>query len=83
MLTVRKIDDKDLEMLREISIKTFTETFADVNSEEDMQQYISESLNEERLFSELKNTALLVWFRLLSVFRCVLQNRVLHYNWIF
>lgn len=55
MLTVRKIDDKDLEILREISIKTFTETFADVNSEEDMQQYISESLNEEKLLSEIQN----------------------------
>ncbi|WP_297986368.1 GNAT family N-acetyltransferase [uncultured Chryseobacterium sp.] len=55
MLTVRKIDERDLESLRNISIQTFNETFFELNSEQDMQQYISESLNEERLLFELQN----------------------------
>ncbi|HCN12309.1 MAG TPA: GNAT family N-acetyltransferase [Chryseobacterium sp.] len=54
-MDIRKLKISDLEKLHEISIQTFTETFSEANSEEDMQQYISESLNEERLLSELQN----------------------------
>ncbi len=43
----------DVDLLRTISIQTFTETFADSNSESDMQKYISENLSVEKLSSEL------------------------------
>lgn len=52
---IRKISVTDLYLLQAISRQTFTETFADVNTEEDMTQYLSESFNAERLTSELVN----------------------------
>ena len=52
---VRKITSVDLTDLVKISRQTFTETFEEVNSEEDMQKYLSENLSEEQLQSELDN----------------------------
>lgn len=54
-MKVRKIDKADLEALRKISIETFKETFADANSESNMQNYVSENLNDEKLRLELEN----------------------------
>lgn len=55
IVLVSQAQKKDLEKLREISIQTFAETFAESNSEEDMQKYFAENLNEEKLKSELEN----------------------------
>lgn len=52
---VRKITSVDSTDLVKISRQTFTETFEEVNSEEDMQKYLSENLSEEQLQSELDN----------------------------
>ncbi len=46
---------QDLDALREIVIKTFTESFATLNSEEDFGQYLQQSFSQERLTSELTN----------------------------
>lgn len=54
-IKVRKITSVDLTDLVKISRQTFTETFEEVNSEEDMQKYLSENLSEEQLQSELDN----------------------------
>ena len=54
-MQIRKLDITDLENLQKISITTFRETFEEVNSEEDMQKYLDENLNLERLKSELEN----------------------------
>ena len=54
-MQIRKLDITDLENLQKISITTFRETFEEVNSEEDMQKYLNENLNEEKLKSELEN----------------------------
>ena len=48
-MQIRKLDITDLENLQKISITTFRETFEEVNSEEDMQKYLDENLNLERL----------------------------------
>lgn len=45
----------ELEQLRAISIQTFTETFAKLNTEENMQKYLNENLSCEKLTKELKN----------------------------
>lgn len=50
------VEEKDLDALRTISIETFTETFREHNTEEDMRKYVSENLSPERLRQEL-NTA--------------------------
>ena len=44
-IKVRKITSVDLTDLVKISRQTFTETFEEVNSEEDMQKYLSENLS--------------------------------------
>ena len=55
-MQIIKLNDSDLENLQKISISTFKETFEEVNSEEDMRKYISESLSLDQLQSELSNT---------------------------
>ncbi len=45
----------DLPALQKLSRQTFTETFADSNTEEDMQQYLSESFSTAKLGTELGN----------------------------
>jgi ribosomal protein S18 acetylase RimI-like enzyme len=54
-MKIRKLNNNDLEALRNISIRTFKETFSEVNTEEDMQKYLDENLNERNLKSELEN----------------------------
>ena len=52
---IRKINVDQLAQLRQISVQTFTETFSAVNSEEDMAQYVAESLSVDKLAAELSN----------------------------
>ena len=54
-MQIIKLNITDLENLQKISITTFKETFEEVNTEEDMQKYLNENLNEEKLKSELEN----------------------------
>lgn len=44
-----------LPLLQRIGRQTFQETFADVNTEEDMKQYLEESFSPEKLTRELSN----------------------------
>jgi ribosomal protein S18 acetylase RimI-like enzyme len=50
-----KSGEKDLETLQNIGIQTFTETFAEDNTEEAMKKYLEESFNTEKIKSELNN----------------------------
>lgn len=50
-----KSGEKDLETLQNIAIQTFTETFAEDNTEEAMRIYLEESFNTEKIKSELNN----------------------------
>jgi len=54
-IKIRKISLDDLSLLQAISRQTFFETFADVNTAEDMNQYLSDSFSDERLTGELLN----------------------------
>jgi ribosomal protein S18 acetylase RimI-like enzyme len=54
--------EKDLDALRTISIQTFTETFSEHNTGEDMQAYISENLSAERLRRELNTNGSQFYF---------------------
>lgn len=47
------VNISEVELLRAISVQTFTETFAHQNSESDMQKYVSEKLSIEQLSKEL------------------------------
>ncbi|MBE4948815.1 GNAT family N-acetyltransferase [Chryseobacterium culicis] len=54
-IIISKSGEKDLEILQNIGIQTFTETFAEDNTEEAMKQYLEESFNNEKIKSELTN----------------------------
>lgn len=53
--TIRKINVEDLKELQKISRQTFYETFADSNTEEDMQEFLDEAYASEKLTEELEN----------------------------
>ena len=55
-MQIRKINTSDLENLQKISRQTFFETFSEVNSEADMQKYLTENLSAEKLKTELENS---------------------------
>ena len=61
-ISIKKIGSDQLLQLQNISRQTFTETFADTNSEEDMSLYLSESLSIERLKYELEQDGTTFFF---------------------
>lgn len=54
-LKITKATIDDVLKLQSIGRQTFFETFADVNSEENMKKYLDESFATEKLSAELKN----------------------------
>jgi ribosomal protein S18 acetylase RimI-like enzyme len=54
-IQIRKATLSDLSLLKMISIQTFTETFAAVNTEANIETYITNTLNEKVLIKELAN----------------------------
>ncbi|TDD75496.1 GNAT family N-acetyltransferase [Flavobacterium caseinilyticum] len=55
IIGIRKATLSDLETIQKISIQTFIETFAAVNTPENITNYIRDSLNTEQLSAELNN----------------------------
>jgi len=54
-IRIRKATIADLEIIQEISIKTFIETFAEVNTPKNLENYIQENLNSTQVASEINN----------------------------
>ena len=54
-IKILKVGNKEVDLLRAISAQTFTETFAENNTESDMQKYLSENLSIEQLSKELSS----------------------------
>lgn len=52
-IIISKSGEKDLEIVQNLGIQTFTETFAEDNTEESMKKYLDESFNTEKIKSEL------------------------------
>ena len=52
---LKKASQTDINELQEIGRQTFFETFADCNTEENMQKYLSESYSFEKLTNEISN----------------------------
>jgi ribosomal protein S18 acetylase RimI-like enzyme len=52
---IDKVLNKDITLLRGLSITTFSETFQDLNTPENMKKYIDDSLSPEKLTEELEN----------------------------
>lgn len=64
-ISIQKITLNEVEALQAISRLTFYETFAEVNTEENMSSYLENDLSLERLSAELiiqiRNFSLLLW----------------------
>ncbi|MBL3547684.1 MULTISPECIES: GNAT family N-acetyltransferase [Chryseobacterium] len=52
-ITIQKAGIKDLEIIQNLGIQTFSETFAEDNTEEAMKKYLEESFNTQKLTAEL------------------------------
>jgi ribosomal protein S18 acetylase RimI-like enzyme len=61
-LQIRQANLEDLAALQTIGRKTFVETFAASNSEENLAHYLAEGFSEEKLTAELKNESCAFYF---------------------
>ena len=66
-IEIRKATISDLETIQKISIQTFTETFAAVNTPDNINNYIERSFNSEQLLTELKNDNSLFYIAYLNI----------------
>ena len=71
-IIIQQIGEASIIALQSISKQTFFETFAAVNSEENMEKYLTESLSIEKLTAELSNPNAEFYF-------ATLDNEVLGY----
>jgi ribosomal protein S18 acetylase RimI-like enzyme len=55
-IEIKKVTIVDIEKLKDIGRQTFYETFAEANTEEDMQKYLTENFSTTKLKAELINT---------------------------
>lgn len=54
-IIINKASVEDTDIIQELGIQTFSETFAEDNTEEAMDKYLKESFNTEKVKSELNN----------------------------
>lgn len=54
-ISIKKVTPSDLATLQSIGRKTFLETFAQHNTEQNMARYLTESFSDEKLLSEINN----------------------------
>ena len=66
MIQIKKVSLQEIEQLQAISRKTFGETFTDRNTPENMNKYLTEELNLEKLAIELSNPDAEFYFALLE-----------------
>ncbi|CAH1210943.1 Spermidine/spermine N(1)-acetyltransferase [Paenibacillus allorhizoplanae] len=59
---IKKCTLKDLDLLQEISVETFTDTFKDQNSPENMNAYLKKAFNLQQLEKELSNLSTEFYF---------------------
>lgn len=54
-IIINKASAEDIDIVQKLGIQTFSETFAEDNSEEAMKKYLEESFNTEKVKAELNN----------------------------
>lgn len=54
-IEIKKVTSNDIQLLQEIGRKTFFETFAASNTQENMEKYLEEGFSQEKLTEELDN----------------------------
>jgi ribosomal protein S18 acetylase RimI-like enzyme len=65
-LTIERITEEDLAKLQQISVQTFHESFSALNSEEDMNDYLTTSFSSEKLSAELGNQSSQFYFAIVE-----------------
>ncbi|MFD2872816.1 GNAT family N-acetyltransferase [Mucilaginibacter ximonensis] len=65
-LQIQKVKIGEVEQLRDISVSTFTETFASVNSAQNMANYLANNLSKQKLADELNTTGSEFYFAILN-----------------
>lgn len=65
-LNIKKATPNDLHQLQKIGIDTFIETYAEVNTAENMKSYMDESFSVENLTTELHDNNATFYFALLD-----------------
>ncbi|MBC8112299.1 MAG: GNAT family N-acetyltransferase [Verrucomicrobia bacterium] len=55
MIEIIRCNPSHVEKLMNIGYLTFSETFAEINTEEDMQQYLQNTFTEEKITDEISN----------------------------
>ena len=76
-LKIVKATKDDLRSLQNIGRETFSETFAAVNTEENMQKYLAESFDKKKLLAELSDKSS-------AFYMAILEHQVIGYlkvNW--
>lgn len=61
-LQLLKADASHVNQLRELSIATFSVTYAQYNTHEDMQNYIADNFSEEQLMADVNSTQTAFYF---------------------
>ncbi|WP_247234214.1 GNAT family N-acetyltransferase [Telluribacter sp. SYSU D00476] len=72
IIDIKRVTLQDIDQLQKIGRQTFSETFAAVNTEENMNKYLEEGFSTERLTDELTNSSSEFYF-------AVLDNQVIGY----
>ncbi|HJV21020.1 MAG TPA: GNAT family N-acetyltransferase [Sediminibacterium sp.] len=65
-IIIRKADSRDLNLLQSISTETFVQTFAEVNTMENMNKYLAERLSLSQLAAELNDPHAAFYFAILN-----------------
>ena len=65
-IEIKKVTVVDIERLQNIGRQTFYETFAEANTEEDMQKYLNENFSVSKLKADLSNTDSEFYFATIS-----------------
>jgi ribosomal protein S18 acetylase RimI-like enzyme len=65
-ISLKKVTIDEVEMLHELSIKTFIDTYASFNTAADMKLYIQEDLSIETLSREIEDTKTEFYFAILQ-----------------
>lgn len=61
-VTIKECTREDLQLLQEISVETFNDTFKDQNSPENMKAYLERAFNSNQLEKELSNSSSVFYF---------------------
>ncbi len=54
-IEIKKVDPSEIDKLRDVSVRTFVETFSEQNSASDMQKYLGNNLSLKQLSDELSD----------------------------